>query len=331
MNCVQIGFKVYIWKFMPTAIPSVSKQLTEDQILNSISKNYSQLAKFLFNFHMEWLRGSYKTFHDHDKFIIIQYLVHKTLNFLSENFIKLNFDSYYSKNQLEIANFNIVDVGKELNISKETTRRKILELEKIGAIIRDKKKIILNRTAFNFQKPNKTIVNVSYLLSKISENLSKNGDLDKKLSSESIELHMRKNFTHCWKLFYEMQLPLVQNWKKVFNDVETWHIWGVIATQKSFRLKNTKLLSREQYLEDALNHPVAGINAMSLSEVTGIPRATVVRKLNSLLKKKFISVDEKKLYTPKKTDLRIFSETNKKGTFLVATFFCKIINLMQAN
>ena len=122
-----------------------------------------------------------------------------------------------------------------------------------------------------------------------------------------------------------------QNWKKVFNDVETWHIWGVIATQKSFRLKNTKLLSREQYLEDALNHPVAGINAMSLSEVTGIPRATVVRKLNSLLKKKFISVDEKKLYTPKKTDLRIFSETNKKGTFLVATFFCKIINLMQAN
>ena len=170
MNCVQIGFKVYIWKFMPTAIPSVSKQLTEDQILNSISKNYSQLAKFLFNFHMEWLRGSYKTFHDHDKFIIIQYLVHKTLNFLSENFIKLNFDSYYSKNQLEIANFNIVDVGKELNISKETTRRKILELEKIGAIIRDKKKIILNRTAFNFQKPNKTIVNVSYLLSKISQN-----------------------------------------------------------------------------------------------------------------------------------------------------------------
>ncbi len=316
---------------MQTTIPSVSNQITEDQILNAINKNYSQIAKFLFNFHMEWLRGSYQTFYDHDKFIIIQYLVYKTLNFLSTNFIRLNFDAYYSKNQLEIANFNIVDVGRELNISKETARRKILELENIGAIVRDKKKIILNRSAFNFQKPSKTIVNVSYLLSKISQNLSKNGDLDKKLSSENIESHMRKNFTHCWKLFYEMQIPLVQNWKKVFKDIETWHIWGVIATQKSFRIPNTKLLSREQYVEDALKYPEVGINAMSVSELTGIPRATVVRKLNNLLNKKLISLDEKKLYTPKKTNIKIFSETNKKGTLLLATFFCKMINLIKTN
>ena len=74
-----------------------------------------------------------------------------------------------------------------------------------------------------------------------------------------------------------------------------------------------------------------GINAMSISELTGIPRATVVRKLNSLLKKKFVSVDEKKLYTPRRTDLKIFSETNKKGTVLQVTFFCKIFNLIQAS
>ena len=316
---------------MQTTIPSVSNQITEDQILNAINKNYSQIAKFLFNFHMEWLRGSYQAFQDHDKFIIIQYLVHKTLNFLSANFIKLNFDSYYSKNQLEIANFNIVDVGRELNISKETARRKILELENIGAIVRDKKKIILNRSAFNFQKPSKTLITVSYLLSKISENLFKNGNLDKKLTSESIELYMRKNFTHCWKLFYEMQIPLVLNWKKVFKDIETWHVWAIIATQKSIKFTSTKLLNREKFVEDALKGDWHGINAMSISELTGIPRATVVRKLNNLLKKKFISVDGKKLYTPRRTDLKIFSETNKKGTVLQVTFFCKIFNLIQAS
>ena len=316
---------------MQTTIPSVSNQITEDQILNAINKNYSQIAKFLFNFHMEWLRGSYQTFHDHDKFIIIQYLVYKTLNFLSTNFIRLNFDAYYSKNQLEIANFNIVDVGRELNISKETARRKILELENIGAIVRDKKKIILNRSAFNFQKPSKTLITVSYLLSKISESLSKNGDLDKKLSSENIESHMRKNFTHCWKLFYEMQIPLVLNWKKVFKDIETWHIWAIIATQKSIKFPPKRLLNREKFVEDTLQDNQAGINAMSIAELTGIPRATVVRKLNSLLKKKFISVDEKKLYSPKRTDLKIISEINKKGTHLQVTFFCKIFNLMQAS
>jgi len=316
---------------MQTIIPSVSKQLSEDQILNSVSKNYSQIVRFLFNFHTEWLRGSYQTFKDHDKFIIVQYLVHKTLNFLSTNFIKLDFDSYYSKNQLEIANFNIVDIGRELNISKETARRKILELEKIGAIIRDKKKIILNRSAFNFQKPSKTLITVSYLLSKISENLSKNGDLDKKLTSQHIELYMRKNFTHCWKLFYEMQIPLVLNWKKVFKDVETWHVWAIIATQKSIKNPTTKILNREKFVEDTLQNNQTGVNAMSIAELTGIPRATVVRKLNTLLKKKFVSVDEKKLYTPKRTDLKIISEINKKGTLLQVTFFCKIFNLMQAS
>ena len=168
-------------------------------------------------------------------------------------------------------------------------------------------------------------------MSKISENLSKNGTLDKRLSSENIELYIRKNFTHCWKLFYEMEIPLVLNWKKVFKDVETWHVWAIIATQKSIKFPSTKLLSREKFVEDTLQSSKAGVNAMSISDLTGIPRATVVRKLNILLKKKFISVDKKKLYSPKNTNLKIFSETNKKGTHLQATFFCKIFNLMQAN
>ena len=316
---------------MPISIPSVSKQLSEDQVFNAISKNYSQMTKVWFNFQMNWLRVAYQSFHDHDKFLIIQYLVFKTLNFLSTNFVKLEFDVYYSKTQLEIANFNIVNIAKDLSISKETARRKILELEKIGAIIRDKKRIILNRSAFKYQRPNRSLASTSFLLSKITETLFKNGDIDKKLSSESIESYMRKNFSHCWKFFYEMQIPLVLNWKNVFKDIETWHVWGVIATQKSFKNTYSKKLDREKYIEDTLKEPVDGINAMSISELTGIPRATVVRKINNLIKKKLISVDEKKLYTPKKTNLKLISDSNKRSTILLTSFFCKTINLIQFN
>jgi len=123
---------------------------------------------------------------------------------------------------------------------------------------------------------------------------------------------------------------LVLNWKKVFKDIETWHVWAIIATQKSIKNTNTNILNRERFVEDTLKGGWEGVNAMSISELTGIPRATVVRKLNSLLKKKFISVDEKKLYSPKRTDLKIISEINKKGTLLQVTFFCKIFNLIQA-
>ena len=332
MDCVQFEFKIYIWKFMKTSIPSVSKQLSEERVFNAIDKNYSQLTKVWFNFQMDWLHSSYRSFKDHDKFLIIQYLVYRTLTFFSNNFVKLDFDNYYSKNQLEIANFSIVNISRDLSITKETARRKILELEKSSAIIKDKKKIILNGNAFKFQRPSNSIGSTSYLLSKITETLSKNGDIDKKLTSETIESYMRKNFTHCWKLFYEMQIPLTLNWKKIFKDIETFHIWAVIATQKSFgNISNQETLNREKYIQDVLRETKSGINAMSVSDLTGIPRATVVRKINNLLKKKLISVDKKKLYTPKKTNIKTFTNANKKGTTLLTIFFCKIINLIQAN
>ena len=38
-----------------------------------------------------------------------------------------------------------------------------------------------------------------------------------------------------------------------------------------------------------------GMNAMSLSDITGIPRPTVVRKLNYLIKHNYITINEKKL------------------------------------
>jgi len=318
---------------MKTTIPSVSKQLGEKQIFQAINKNYSQLRNVWFNFQMEWLQSSYRSFNDHDKFLIVQYLVLNTLNFLSNNFVKLDFDTYYSKKQMEIANFRIIDISRDLYISKETARRKVLELEKIGAIVRDKKKIILNRSLFKYQKTNQSIVNTSYLLSKVTETLSKSGDMDKKFNSEIIQLHIKKKFTQCWKLFYEMQIPYVLSWKKYFGDIETWNIWGIIVTQKSFKTDINKFekLGRTKYLEVMFKDIITGINAMSISELSGVPRATVVRKINNLLKKKLIFVDEKKLYTAGNIDTKKFINMSQNSMSLLTTFFCKIINLLQTN
>ena len=44
-----------------------------------------------------------------------------------------------------------------------------------------------------------------------------------------------------------------------------------------------------------ITHKIRGINALSISEITGIPRATVVRKLKILVKNKYISLDKNKL------------------------------------
>jgi hypothetical protein len=47
----------------------------------------------------------------------------------------------------------------------------------------------------------------------------------------------------------------------------------------------------------AQGYDEVGVNAMSLSDITGIPRPTVVRKLNYLIKNNFLHIDEKKLIT----------------------------------
>ena len=60
MDCVHFGFDVYILKIMKVAVPSISKQQTEDQIYKSINDNYSQITKVWFNFQMDWMQRSYK-------------------------------------------------------------------------------------------------------------------------------------------------------------------------------------------------------------------------------------------------------------------------------
>ena len=79
MDCVHFGCDVYILKIMKVAVPSISKQLTEDQIYKSINDNYSQITKVWFNFQMDWMQRSYLSFKDHDKYLIVVYLFHRLI------------------------------------------------------------------------------------------------------------------------------------------------------------------------------------------------------------------------------------------------------------
>ena len=56
-------------------------------------------------------------------------------------------------------------------------------------------------------------------------------------------------------------------------------------------------MNRIEFIKSTyLSKKIQGINAMSLSDITGIPRATVVRKLRILIEQKYLKVDNKKHY-----------------------------------
>ena len=122
-------------------IPQISKQIYNHQILNVLENNYSSIGPQWTAHQMEWANSIYSSFKDHEKYMIVIYLIKKTLDFYSSNFVKLTYDQFYSKDKVEIEQFNIIEISKTLNIPKESARRKIVELEKALVIKREKKKL----------------------------------------------------------------------------------------------------------------------------------------------------------------------------------------------
>ena len=116
-----------------------SKTLNDEQIYDCLVKNYAFLGKEWMVHQWNWMNYLYLPFKDHIKFLIIISLVEKTLQFYNTMSIDLSFDQFNSKSTLVIDKFSITELCEKLSLPKETIRRKVLELEKLGILIRKKK------------------------------------------------------------------------------------------------------------------------------------------------------------------------------------------------
>ena len=132
-----------------------TKTLSDDQVYESIMSNYSGLSKDWIFHQWNWMNNVYRAFNDHYKYLIVVSLIEKTLQFYDQMNIQYSYDEYYSKSYLQIEKFSITELCEKLNLPKETVEEKVLELEKEGVINRSKKKIIIDRKAFIFVKPQK--------------------------------------------------------------------------------------------------------------------------------------------------------------------------------
>ena len=56
----------------------------------------------------------------------------------------MSFESFYNQERLSIDKINLIEISKDLNIPKETIRRKVNFLQDQGIIYRDGKSIFLN-------------------------------------------------------------------------------------------------------------------------------------------------------------------------------------------
>ena len=108
-------------------------------------------------------------------------------------------------------------------------------------------------------------------------------------------------------------LSFVYGFYLVNNDIEMWFIVGSLLYNQIMFLKKSEKKShyQKEWIEEVLNiGDKRGINAMSISDLTGIPRPTVIRKLKILLKQDDIYKDKDNLYYI--TDGKLLTELNKQ-------------------
>ena len=85
---------------------------------------------------------------------------------------------------------------------------------------------------------------------------------------------------------------------------------------------------KDTYLDELLSlTETLGLNAMTISDLTGIPRPTVIRKLNFLMRNKFVDKNKNGLYSVsnsnkvKEIDKHRLENVNK-----ISEMSCKIFN-----
>ena len=282
-------------------IPSVKQSLEFDDINQIIIKNYSFFTKEYTTFLSEWLTDTNKIFKDSEKFYILIYIFSKNLEFYNKSLIEFDFEAFDKTTKFDIQKINIVDIAKNLNIAKETARRKILELEKEGIIKRKKKEILIDKSSFELFDITNTLKSLSNLLFRIYIICAKEGKITKNISKEEILYVTRKKFSFIMYHYFEFIIPWTTRWKTFFdNDIELFIVWSVIVLNKSIKIikKKDQKLNIEKWRYEIEQTNTQGINTMSLSEITGIPRPTVSRKIKKLLRRKLAIIDEYKLIHP---------------------------------
>ena len=177
---------------MKTKIPEIHKQINKEDTFKVLENKYSTLGPMWVSHQIEWLNGVYAAFKDHDKYLIIIFLTKKTLDIYSNTLTKLSYEEFFSSETLEIEKFTISEISTKLNIPKESARRKIMELESQGVIRRTNKKIIIDRSCFNYTEPIDSIKRISSFLAVLATICYDEEILKKKINFRKIRINHKK-------------------------------------------------------------------------------------------------------------------------------------------
>ncbi len=322
-------------KVIPLSKSKFKKSLVLENLEQNILSHWDTWGKF----QQAWTSRAYKSFKDLDKYLVLIYLIRDNWMTLSGKFQYLTMDEFYDSEKVTIDKINLIQVSQDLNIPKETIRRKVNELQNSNILKRHGKSIVFNRQGIETQKPNEMIELLSVFIEKKSKMMSGQDWFGEKLSKDYITRFIKKYFTIVWLRFFRMQIPFLTRHRKVFGDLETWIVWGNIGLSHQYHLAKaaernlvTSEITLKSYYSNVADVKIdRGVNASSIADISSIPRATVIRKLKWLVSQKAIKKNKNLEYQMKKggrLNAKI-SENFLLNQNSVADFLTDIFDLMK--
>ena len=179
-------------------------KVSEKNIYDIYCNNYDAIHYLFIEFQFNWLQQAYGSMKDLDKYNILVYLYKENFIELNEIFKVKSLNEFYINPRFNLDKINIIQISQKLRLSKETTRRKILELEDQGILLKNKKTISVTLKAGLLQKPENTINSFSKILQYVSWLLYKEKNVKKYYQKDYFEKKNKRKIYSNFSNFFRI-------------------------------------------------------------------------------------------------------------------------------
>ena len=275
------------------------KELRSSDINQLLLKRTADLMSEFYEMQSTFLSGIYKRYKSIETANIILCLAKKMhLEIIRQREKNMNHDisleNFWNNfNNISRPTEKIVSIANMTGIPKETTRRKIISLINQNFVVLNKsnKEYYWNLSSKHHDDYFNIVKDEIEVLAKFASTCA--AGLELSIDKNSIVKEIKSQFSFYWYHFLNYQLRWLKMWQDKIKDIDLILITlqAVIpALQYADKNQNIKDSSLENLYKiigktnNQYKFSDTAVSAASISEVTGIPRATCIRKLETLVK-----------------------------------------------
>ena len=328
------------------------KEIQPKDISELLLNHTADLMSGFYEMQSTFLSGIYKRYKSIETANIILCLAKKMhLEIIRQREKNMNHDISLENFWNNFNNINrptekIVSISNMTGIPKETTRRKILTLINQNYVLlnNNNKEYYWNLASKQQDDYYNIVKNEIEILAKFASTCA--ACLELNVDKNSIVKEIKSQFSFYWYHFLNYQLKWLKMWQDKVKDIDLILITlqAIIPTlQYADKNQNIKDLSLDNLYKiigktnNQYRFSDTAVSAASISEVSGIPRATCIRKLEWLVKSGMLirEVKTKRYFINQLTSKRTNAILTKENVLFTIENFSEylvvILNSIQRN